>query len=319
MKRKATGNRLRQQAISVTRFMNAYLAPALVAFSCCQILLLPLALRRRTTVSAQRDAMWRDRLPLVLRLLRPAVCWYASAIDQSLASHKREIVQTQLNAAGAGYMITPAEFLVIRRFAFILGVAVAMYVIFVLGVTDPLYIAMAGTIAPFAYLYPAIWLREATQKRQARFEKEFPFFLDVLVLGMKAGLTFAAAVEQAIDQMRDGPVRQEFSRYLRETRTGVARRLALDRVATRVVIPAVTNFVSSVTQADETGGSLGDVLADQARQRRVERFLRAEKLANQAPVKMLFPLIALLFPITFIIIGFPIVIQLVESGALEIF
>jgi len=86
-----------------------------------------------------------------------------------------------------------------------------------------------------------------------------------------------------------------------------------------VAIPAVTNFVASVTQAEETGGSLGDVLADQARQRRQERFVRAEKLANQAPVKMLFPLIALLFPITFIIIGFPIVIQLVESGAFEIF
>ena len=82
---------------------------------------------------------------------------------------------------------------------------------------------------------------------------------------------------------------------------------------------AVSLQAASVAQAEETGGSLGEVLADQARQRRQERFVRAEKLANQAPVKMLFPLIALLFPITFIIIGFPIVIQLVESGALEIF
>jgi tight adherence protein C len=81
----------------------------------------------------------------------------------------------------------------------------------------------------------------------------------------------------------------------------------------------MNNFASSVMQAEETGGSLGDVLADQARQRRQERFTRAEKLANQAPVKMLLPLIALLFPITFIIIGFPIAIQLREAGALELF
>ena len=182
-----------------------------------------------------------------------------------------------------------------------------------------MYIAADGSLAPFAYLYPDIWLRDATRKRQLRFEKEFPFFLDVLVLGMKAGLTFTAAVEQSIEQLRDGPVRQEFARYLRETRTGVARRVALDRLAQRVVIPAVTNFTASVTQAEETGGSLGEVLADQARQRRQERFLRAEKLANQAPVKMLFPLIALLFPITFIIIGFPIVIQLIDSGAFQMF
>jgi tight adherence protein C len=136
---------------------------------------------------------------------------------------------------------------------------------------------------------------------------------------MKAGLNFIAALEQAVGSLREGPVKQEFSRYLRESRAGLSRRAALDRLATRVMLPAVTNFVAAVSQAEQTGGSLGDVLADQTRQRRQERFLRAEKLANQAPVKMLFPLIALLFPTTFIIIGFPIVIQLLEAGALSLF
>jgi tight adherence protein C len=199
------------------------------------------------------------------------------------------------------------------------GAVGCAYVVFVLRLDDPLYLACAASVVPFAHLYPDLWLRDARKRRQARFEKDFPFFLDVLVLGMRAGLTFGAAVEQAIQQSRDGPVKEEFGRYLRDTRTGIARRVALDRLAERALIPAVHNFTASVTQAEETGGSLGDVLADQARQRRQERFLRAEKLANQAPVKMLFPLIALLFPITFIIIGFPIVIQLIDSGAFDIF
>jgi len=298
--------------------MNAAFASILTALACALILLLPLALRRRSAESAQRDAAWRDELPPLLRALRPAFRWYATEVDQSLPGHKREVMQTQLNAGGLAYVITPAEFLVVRRLAFIAGIAVALYVIFVLDVKDPLYIVAASSLAPFAYMYPDLWLLDTTNRRQMRFEKDFPFFLDVLVLGMKAGLTFTAAVEQSIEQLREGPVRQEFSRYLRETRTGVTRRIALDRVASRVMIPAVTNFVASVTQAEETGGSLGEVLADQARQRRQERFLRAEKLANQAPVKMLFPLIALLFPITFIIIGFPIVIQLIEAGAFDI-
>jgi tight adherence protein C len=295
--------------------MDTYLAPLLVAFAASLILLLPIALRHGSEPS-DRDAAWRDRLPLVLRVLRPVVRWYAGSVDEALGSHKRDVIQTQLNAAGAAYMITPAEFLVLRRLAFIFGVAAALYIIFILGVSGPMYLSAAGSLAPFAYLYPDIWLRDSTRKRRTRFEKEFPFFLDVLVLGMKAGLTFAAAVEQAIDHLPDGPVTEEFSRYLREIRAGVSRRVALDRLSTRVTIPAVTNFTASVTQAEETGGSLGDVLADQARQRRQERFLRAEKLANQAPVKMLFPLIALLFPVTFIIIGFPIVMQLIDSGAI---
>jgi tight adherence protein C len=299
--------------------IDAYVASALIAFACSMVLLIPIALRSRARQPADRDAAWRDRLPLALRVLRPLVRWYASAVDEGLSSHKRDVIQAQLNAAGASYLITPSEFLVIRRLSFIAGVVGALYVIFVLGIKDPMHVAVVGCLAPFSYLYPNIWLRDAAKRRQGQFEKEFPFFLDVLVLGMKAGLTFTAAVEQSIDQLREGPVRQEFSRYLRETRTGVSRRIALDRLAVRVIIPAVSNFAASVSQAEETGGSLGDVLADQARQRRQERFLRAEKLANQAPVKMLFPLIALLFPITFIIIGFPIVIQLIDSGAFDIF
>lgn len=299
--------------------IDAYIASALIAFACGMVLLIPIALRSRARQPADRDAAWRDRLPPALRLLRPLVRWYASAVDEGLSAHKRDVIQMQLNAAGASYMITPAEFLVIRRLGFIAGLVGALYVIFILGMKDPMHVAVVGCLAPFSYLYPNIWLRDATKRRQGQFEKEFPFFLDVLVLGMKAGLTFMAAVEQSIDQLRESPVRQEFSRYLRETRTGVSRRIALDRLAMRVMIPAVTNFAASVSQAEETGGSLGDVLADQARQRRQERFLRAEKLANQAPVKMLFPLIALLFPITFIIIGFPIVIQLIDSGAFDIF
>lgn len=299
--------------------MDGYFASALAALAGALLLLLPLALRGRAAQPAARDTAWRDRLPAPLRLTRPLVRWYATSVDTSLPAFKRDVIQNQLNAAGASYLITPAEFVVIRRLSFIAGLGVAMYVIFVLDMSDPLHIAATASLAPFAYLYPDIWLRDATRKRQQRFEKDFPFFLDVLVLGMKAGLTFTAAVEQSVEQLREGPVRHEFERYLRETRTGVARRVALDRLALRVVIPAVTNFAASVTQAEETGGSLGEVLADQARQRRQERFLRAEKLANQAPVKMLFPLIALLFPITFIIIGFPIVMQLIDSGAFQIF
>lgn len=84
-------------------------------------------------------------------------------------------------------------------------------------------LALTASLAPFAYLYPDIWLRERTKKRQAQFEKEFPFFLDVIVLGMKAGLAFTAALEQAIGQLGAGPVKRAFERCLRETRTGVGR------------------------------------------------------------------------------------------------
>jgi tight adherence protein C len=245
--------------------------------------------------------------------------WYSEAVDASLTSQRREVLQAQLDAAGAAYLISPAEFLIIRRVVGVVGATATAAAIFGFNLRDPLHVTIAVALVPLSFLYPDLRLRDVTKRRQSRFEKEFPFFLDVLVLAMKAGLNFIAALEQAVSSLREGPVKQEFSRYLRESRAGLSRRAALDRLAARVMLPAVTNFAAAVAQAEQTGGSLGDVLADQARQRRQERFLRAEKLANQAPVKMLFPLIALLFPTTFIIISFPIVIQLLEAGALDLF
>ena len=296
-----------------------YLTMLLASLSCCLIVLIPLALRSSARLLPGRDEAWRDDLPWFLRALRPAMRWYSAAVDSSLTSQRRKVMQAQLDAAGAAYLINPAEFIVIRRVVAALGATISATAIVLFELRDPLHLTIAVAIAPLSCLYPDLRLREVTKRRQARFEKEFPFCLDVLVLAMKAGLNFTAALEQAVSSLANGPVKQEFSRYLRESRAGLARRVALDRLAARVMLPAVTNFVAAVAQAEQTGGSLGKVLADQARQRRQERFLRAEKLANQAPVKMLFPLIALLFPTTFIIIGFPIVIQLLQAGVFKLF
>jgi len=297
--------------------MGAIVAPLLSALACGIIILLPFLLRSRTHVYGARNASWRDELPFFLRSLQPLVRGYASGVDAGLDPQARDTLQKRLNVSGAGYMVTPAEFVVIRRVMLVCCFLLSAYIVFVLGVRKPAYVVTLLIGLPaLGYFYPDIWMRDAMKRRHSVFGKDFPFLLDVLVLSIKAGLTFTAAVEQAVEQVRDGPVKQEFARYLREVRTGVTRRVALERLSGRVDIPAVTNFVASVTQAEETGGSLGDVLADQARQRRLERFLRAEKLANQAPVKLLFPLIAFLFPVTFIIIGFVIVMQLMDSGAL---
>lgn len=296
-----------------------YVAVLLAGLSCFLVVLLPVALRSSALTSPSRDEGWRDDLPWFLRALRPTMRWYSSAVEASLTSQRREVLQAQLDAAGAAYLINPAEFVVIRRVVAVLGATISVTVILWFELRDPLHLAIAAAVTPLSFLYPDLRLREVTKRRQSRFEKQFPFFLDVLVLAMKAGLNFTAALEQAVGSLAQGPVKQEFARYLRESRAGLARRIAMDRLAARVMLPAVANFVAAVAQAEQTGGSLGEVLADQARQRRQERFLRAEKLANQAPVKMLFPLIALLFPTTFIIIGFPIVIQLLQAGVFSLF
>ena len=84
--------------------------------------------------------------------------------------------------------------------------------------------------------------------------------------------------------------------------------------ADRLRFAPISSFVSALIQGEKTGSSLGPILRAQGEQRRQERFLRAEKLAMEAPVKMLGPLILCIFPCTFIVIGFPIAMKFLHSG-----
>ena len=88
-------------------------------------------------------------------------------------------------------------------------------------------------------------------------------------------------------------------------------------LAERLRLPAVSNWVAAVLTAERQGASLGPILRAQAEQRRNERFLRAEALAMKAPVKMLFPLMTCIFPCTFVIVLFPVVVQLLQEGVLK--
>ena len=87
-------------------------------------------------------------------------------------------------------------------------------------------------------------------------------------------------------------------------------------MAERLDIPEITSFVSSIIQAEKMGASLAAVLRVQADQRRNERFQRAEKMAMEAPIKLVGPLILFIFPVTFIVLGFPIVMKFLGEGIL---
>jgi tight adherence protein C len=97
-------------------------------------------------------------------------------------------------------------------------------------------------------------------------------------------------------------------------RAGKPRIDALRSFSDRMNEPAVTHLVSAFAQADALGMNLGPILRAQSDQRRAERFARAEKLAMEAPVKLLFPLIAFIFPCTFAVLAFPIAMKFIQMG-----
>lgn len=165
-----------------------------------------------------------------------------------------------------------------------------------------------------AMWWPWLWLRDLGRKRQLSMLREFPFLLDMTTLCVEAGLNLQGALQQAAQHGPEGPLRAELRRCLTEMRAGASRLQALNDMASRTGLPAVRSLVTALIQADQLGMSLGPLLRSQSEQRRSERYLRAEKLALEAPVKMLFPMVCCIFPCTFLVIGFPIVMKLTESG-----
>ncbi|MDP2979342.1 MAG: type II secretion system F family protein, partial [Thiobacillus sp.] len=164
------------------------------------------------------------------------------------------------------------------------------------------------------FIYPAVWLKDRIDLRRRQALKSLPFMLDLITLCVESGLNLTGAIQQAVDKGPAGALKDEFARLLRDVRAGKPRGEALRELAARMDMPAVSNFVATLIQAEATGMSLGPILRAQADQRRIERFARAEKLAMEAPVKMLFPLIAFIFPCVFAILLFPIVMKFMASG-----
>jgi tight adherence protein C len=131
---------------------------------------------------------------------------------------------------------------------------------------------------------------------------------------VEAGQNLHGALQQVAQHGPQGPLREELLRVLADMRAGVPRARAMEGLAHRTGVAALASLAVLIVQAEKMGMSLGPLLRIKADQCRAERFLRAEKLALQAPVKMLFPLVACLFPCTFLVIAFPIGYRLLNAG-----
>jgi len=136
----------------------------------------------------------------------------------------------------------------------------------------------------------------------------------MLALSAEAGLSFDGAIGQVAHRW-DTPLSDEFRRLLVEFQMGRERRSALRELAQRTGVPELARFASAVVQADSLGVPLSRVLQEQSEEIRMRRRQRAEEAARKAPVKMLFPMVLLIFPALFVVILGPAVPRLLEAFA----
>lgn len=261
------------------------------------------------------DRAWRDPPPRLWRPWWVAVRWLRPFIEARLPARWRASMESELRRAGLEFSVRAEDYLAIRLVFATLAAAWLLAVWLLTGFGSPPFVGLGLLLAALSgFAWPAIDLRDRAARRRAQLLKGLPFCLDVVTLCVEAGLNLQGALAQAAAKGPAGALRDELQRCLRDIRAGKGRAPALQAMADRVGEPGLSQFVSAVLQAEALGMSLGPVLRAQADQRRSERFLRAEKLAMQAPVKLLLPLIAFIFPCTFIVLFFPIAMKFLQPG-----
>lgn len=255
------------------------------------------------------ETTYRDRPPSGFRWLWPAVNIFANTFGFLLRGEREAALLARLRKAGQEYALTPHQFFGGKIVGLALGALVG---ITLAGEGGGFLGAVLGGLLGF--VYPDIWLSDHTKRRNLAILKAMPFFLDIVTLSIEAGLNLTGALQKAVDKCKPGPLMTEINRVLRDVRAGKPRIEALRDLADRMDYAPISSLVSALVQGELMGSSLGPILRAQSDQRRTERFQRAEKLAMEAPVKMLGPLIMFIFPCTFIVIGFPIVVKFLTSG-----
>ncbi|WP_108946178.1 type II secretion system F family protein [Shewanella halifaxensis] len=258
----------------------------------------------RRVPATNREFM--DPLSPGLKLMWPLVRLFAFYISENLSVDYLERVSKKLQVSGLSYMMTAEQYFAIRIISTLFALMLAIICGLLLEDISFKYLFIAGVLG---YFLPVMTLNDLRKKRQGLIVKALPVYLDYLTMSIEAGLNMTGAISQAVERGPAGPLKIEFEKVIRDMRAGMSRAQAFRNMADRVQVSEVNSLVSALAQAEKTGASLGQTLRIQSDQRRVERFQRAEKKALEAPVKLVFPLIVFIFPVTFMILAFPIAMK----------
>jgi tight adherence protein C len=162
------------------------------------------------------------------------------------------------------------------------------------------------------WIGPIVVVRKRAQRRLAQVDYELPELIDLLVVTVEAGLGFNGSLQVASARLR-GPLGDELRLAMQEQAMGLTTSEALSNMLTRCQTPLMRSFVRGVLQGETLGVSIGKIMRDLATDMRTRRRQAAEERAQKAPVKILFPLVFLIFPAMFVVLLGPAVYAFTKS------
>jgi len=274
---------------------------------------------KEVTYVTLADGRRQERsIPILYRMLLPFVDNLRPLVGRRMFEKQVAAAETMLVSAGFEGLLSGVEFVSLKILLPIVIGPVFCLMALALGVLAPDAGGSVGLFAlagvAIAYVQPIMWLRGTIKRRHLSIQKSLPFVLDLLTLSVEAGMDFINALQRNCKLRKLDPLNEELLRMTKEIQIGSSRKEALRNMAVRVGQPDLKAVAFALIQADELGVSIGSILRIQSEQLRARRFDRAEKLAAEAPVKMLGPLMLCIFPAVFIILLGPVISQAMKGG-----
>jgi tight adherence protein C len=219
-------------------------------------------------------------------------------------------VRQKLVSAGM-YGTTPRKILGYQVLLTIFFALVGLVLVPAMGYSLVIAVLAAVGGAALGWFAPMGLIDRRTRQRFDRIDRQMPDLIDLLVVTIEAGLGILASMRVASERLPD-PLGQELRLTLQEQRMGLSVFEAIESLGQRAGTPNVKMFVRALVQGEKLGVSIGQTMRNLASEMRKRRKAVAEEKAQKMPIKLLFPLVFLIFPAIMIVLLVPAMIHISE-------
>lgn len=261
-------------------------------------------------ISLDLEADSELKEPFINRIIEPIYKKIVKGFGNAAPTAIKEKYENLILASGAGKKVTfnsilLNQIIMMITYSFLTYLALK----YVGGNMNLLLVLFAAALG---FTSPVLLLFSKSKKRKEKIRKALPDFLDLLYVSVEAGLGLDLALKRSSEKLI-GPLSEEILKTLNEISKGRVRSEALRGLARRTDVKDLNTFVSAIIQTEQLGSDIANMLRVQSIAMRESRRQKAEEAAAKIPVKMLFPLIFLMFPSLFVVILGPAIINIFES------
>ena len=172
---------------------------------------------------------------------------------------------------------------------------------------------IGGAIAAvIGYMAPSVWLEFRISSRRHQIQRSLAEATDLLTLVVESGMSLDEGLLSITERFHNA-LGDEIGKVLREIRLGRPRMAALEHMAEVSGVPDLHHLVESIVQSDQMGVPIARLLRVQATEMRRRQRQTAQERAAQASSRMVFPMVGCIFPVLWIVLLGPAIIQVLKS------